>query len=1093
MEAKKLNTENSNHEDVRLPESVEVSIERISVEKQTPPLKVYARKMLRDIGEQASLQILDAILSSRSPIKSFSGFVSYFVKKDYPIQAAAVLSAYESPSSASPNITRIQLGNWVSFTRVGIVGIILIHCCWGGGAMGIEPEEDSCLDAPGGTNWALLEVYGFIVQVPVSLLTEVSLCSSVADTEGLQSPLSNVRRTGFQNIRRQLSFEDETLESRSSLVRDVTSLSREHGEMAKSIAISPQLSILSKLEYRKLFLLLSYIKGNKLEAVVAVDDANEVFSMKHLSMPEFENNIWDRYGSKFCKESDCSQYLDWDSGKTHIYYCEVSSNGSCIFKGPYLNRLRTHLQRSLGDDNVLIVKFSVDGEYSAEKIVEQGLLVGLRRFRFFVFKDERKKVKKNRVWEDRNFTYSDVKCYFVHFDSISSHGNEENYILSRKSVSEARCLFMHIHTLSSLEKYMARFSLILSKTTKLHLDFAAIIVEIIEDIPFKDENGSIIHDEDGKPILHTDGTGYISEDLAMKYITDSSSEKHDQFATFGDAVRQERGAAARINEPPLLIQCRLFHDGYAVKGTLLLNRKLEPGRIQIRPSMIKVEKDQALQSGETLNSLEIVNISHRPLRNYLSKYLIALLSYGGVPQEFFLNLLSNALQETRNVYSNRRTALRVASLHDGLYWGFEAQRMICSGVPLNEPYLQHCLYNLEKGEKTKLKEGKLPVNESFYLMGTADPTGVLNNDEVCVILDSGQISGKVLVYRNPGMHFGDIHVMEAVYVKELEDFVGNAKYGIFFSTKGQKSAAYEMATGDFDGDLYWISRNPELLKHFKANDPWRRVYSVPDAEKRNPQTSSNLELELFQLFLEARKPSYSMGIAADSWLAYMDRLLSLGDDRAIEKNSLNQKMVKLIDIYYDALDAPKSGKKVDVPGDLIPEMFPHHMGKKPEMSYRSLSILGKIYDTVLEFHDEAPPRRQELRKLPCFDVSISEEHVTKWKRNYDRYRREMTDALKSSDESKSDAADDVVKKYKKLLYEAPDMEESAKDTQVIYEEALAIYHVTYDYASIYGVEKCGFAWKVAGSALCNLCAWKSAARNEKPVTIMPSVLRSLLN
>ncbi|KAH6812755.1 RNA-dependent RNA polymerase family protein [Perilla frutescens var. frutescens] len=414
-------------------------------------------------------------------------------------------------------------------------------------------------------------------------------------------------------------------------------------------------SCLLKMRLWKAGALLSEM--NKLEAVVAVDDANEVFSMKHLSMPEFENNIWDRYGSKFCKELDRSQYLDWDSGKTHIYYCEVSSNGSCIFKGPYLNRLRTHLQRSLGDDNVLIVKFSVDGEYSAEKIVEQGLLVDLRRFRFFVFKDERKK-------------------------------------------------------------------------------------------------------------------------------------KHDQFATFGDAVRQERGAAARINEPPLLIQCRLFHDGYAVKGTLLLNRKLEPGRIQIRPSMIKVEKDQALQSEETLNSLEVVNISHRPPRNYLSKYLIALLSYGGVPQGFFLDLLSNALKETRNVYSNRRTALRVASLHDGVYWGFEAQRMICSGVPLTEPYLQHCLYNLEKGEKTKLKEGKLPVSESFYLMGTAadpTPTGVLNNDLVCVILDSGQISGK-----------------------GLEDFFGNAKYGIFFSAKGQKSAAYEMATGDFDGDLYWISRNPEV-------------------------------------------------------------------------------------------------------------------------------------------------------------------------------------------------------------------------------------------------------------------------------------------
>lgn len=76
--------------------------------------------------------------------------------------------------------------------------------------------------------------------------------------------------------------------------------------------------------------------------------------------------------------------------------------------------------------------------------------------------------------------------------------------------------------------------------------------------------------------------------------------------------------------------------------------------------------------------------------------------------------------------------------------------------------------------------------------------------------DSGQISGDLLVYRNPGLHFGDIHRLKAVYVKELEEIVGNAKYGIFFSSKGERSVANEIANGDFDGDMYWVSRNPEV-------------------------------------------------------------------------------------------------------------------------------------------------------------------------------------------------------------------------------------------------------------------------------------------
>jgi hypothetical protein len=76
--------------------------------------------------------------------------------------------------------------------------------------------------------------------------------------------------------------------------------------------------------------------------------------------------------------------------------------------------------------------------------------------------------------------------------------------------------------------------------------------------------------------------------------------------------------------------------------------------------------------------------------------------------------------------------------------------------------------------------------------------------------DNRQISGKVLVYRNPGLHFGDIHILKATYVKALESFIGNAKYAIFFPCKGPRSLADEIAGGDFDGDMYWVSRNLQV-------------------------------------------------------------------------------------------------------------------------------------------------------------------------------------------------------------------------------------------------------------------------------------------
>jgi RNA-dependent RNA polymerase len=50
--------------------------------------------------------------------------------------------------------------------------------------------------------------------------------------------------------------------------------------------------------------------------------------------------------------------------------------------------------------------------------------------------------------------------------------------------------------------------------------------------------------------------------------------------------------------------------------------------------------------------------SQKPNRSYLSKYLIALLSYGGVPNEFFMDVLKRNLEEADHIYTKKRTALR---------------------------------------------------------------------------------------------------------------------------------------------------------------------------------------------------------------------------------------------------------------------------------------------------------------------------------------------------------------------------------------------------------------------------------------------------
>ncbi|KAK9130977.1 hypothetical protein Sjap_011464 [Stephania japonica] len=815
----------------------------------------------------------------------------------------------------------------------------------------------------------------------------------------------------------------------------------------RNIPSNQVLVALGKIEFRKAFMVLSYCGKKNVKDVV---DASTIQRISDLSMVEFELELWRVLGRQCIDEKDRYKYQDWDSGKTHIYCCHVALDGTCIFKGPTLQKKITHLQRVLGDENVLEVRFANDEDNgkvcSVQKIAREGICVGLRRYRFFVYKDGGKESKKNS-------TSSSIKLYFVRMESQALIDRGMAYILNNKSIAEARCIFMHVHTVDILTKYMARFSLVLSKTIKLDVDLASVHIEKIRDIYCKDEKGDIVYNKDRKALIHTDGTGFISQDLASKCprnIVKGSSSHHGGFE-------------------PLLIQCRLFYDGCAVKGTLLINKKLPPCTIQIRPSMIKVEPDPKLSGTHTVNSLEIVSTSNRPNKCYFSKQLIALLNYGGVPNQYFIDILNNALQDAQNVRYNKRNALTVC-LKYGQMDDFVCSRMILCGIPLDESYLLYHLSLLMREERKSLKGAKLPISDSYYLMGTADPTGLLKANEVCIILGDGQISGKVLVYRNPGLHFGDVHVLTATYCKEIEDTVGNAKYGIFFPIVGPRSIADEIGSGDFDGDMYWVSRNPKLLDYFRASEPWTCSSSNKSACCTKPTSFKPDELEekLLQEFLSTTCNQWNIvGFAADSCLSLMDRLLTLGDECAMEKNCLKEKILKLIDIYYDALDAPKTGMKVKLPNDLRVEKFPHFMERTN--SYHSKSILGLIYDIV----DSSSTREEHLEQvweLPTFNRDVPEACMKLWTEHYNKYRQEMTDAMKLSGESKNVLSDQIIQSYKQVLYGAAEFEESLKNVDDIFNEALAIYKIVYKYAKANGVSKCGFVWKVAGRALCKLHA-----------------------
>lgn len=64
-----------------------------------------------------------------------------------------------------------------------------------------------------------------------------------------------------------------------------------------------------------------------------------------------------------------------------------------------------------------------------------------------------------------------------------------------------------------------------------------------------------------------------------------------------------------------------------------------------------------------------------------------------------------------------------------------AYRMLGAGLMPNiEPFLYKILWDMVKGRLQDFSKGKVPVPKSKYLIGCSDPTGLLERNQVAIVL-----------------------------------------------------------------------------------------------------------------------------------------------------------------------------------------------------------------------------------------------------------------------------------------------------------------------------------------------------------------------
>ncbi|KAJ7799689.1 RNA dependent RNA polymerase-domain-containing protein [Mycena olivaceomarginata] len=359
---------------------------------------------------------------------------------------------------------------------------------------------------------------------------------------------------------------------------------------------------------------------------------------------------------------------------------------------------------------------------------------------------------------------------------------------------------------------------------------------------------------------------------------------------------------------PSAVQIRMG----GIKGVLSVHPHLEKNQVCIRPSMQKFQSD--------LRGLGVMKVS-RFAPAHLNRQAICIMSALGMNTHILLAKFQQQIHHVNNLEKEMQTldTSRHPAKHVYKNAFIPVTALIKAGL-VEQQLLKNVLGCIKCQLLRDLKyKARVMVADGAYLMGIADEYDVLEEGQIyCAITPNGTnsrrvITGQCTIFRSPCIHPGDARLV----------------------------TAWDFYTVIYDKELQ-IARVHEPMDYSPVTPVRKDIVHISDV------------CDFVVDFIR----SDVLGLVASDHQALADRFGPQHDD-----------CLELAKYNSHAVDFPKSGVAVHIPGRLRPVRYPDFMGRDPDFSYPSARVLGMMYRLI-----EPAPEYHPSYDI-CIDTRISSKRI----------------------------------------------------------------------------------------------------------------------